>query len=373
MFGKGIRLGRIFGITIEIDFSWFIIFFLVAWSLSIGYFPYFYPDIAGKYYWIMGVLAALLLFLSVLLHELSHSYIAIKNDLPISRITLFIFGGVANMTEEPKSPGIEFRVAIAGPICSFSLMFIFGALAKMTAEGSAAYAIFKYVSFINGFLAFFNLVPGFPLDGGRLLRSTFWHFTKDIKKSTLIASNIGKGFAAFLIFMGFFSIMAGSAFNGLWLIFIGFFLQRAAASSYRQVVIKEILADMTVENVMNRRVVSVTDDISVQELVDNFFIPYHFNCFPVQEGKTLIGVVCMTEVKELSRELWREKTVGDIMKKDPGILLISTKMSVENAFKKMLEENIGWLAVTNPDKTVAGILTRSDILHLLEIKGTLGE
>ena len=153
MFGKSIRLARVFGISIELDLSWFIIFFLVVWSLSRGYFPYYYPDIAGERYALMGIIAAFLLFMSVLLHELSHSLIALRNKLPISRITLFIFGGVAQMDEEPQTPGIEFRVALAGPVCSFILMALFHFLSALSRSGGEAFAVFTYASFINGFLA----------------------------------------------------------------------------------------------------------------------------------------------------------------------------------------------------------------------------
>lgn len=373
MFGRAIRIGRVFGISIEIDFSWFVIFFLVAWSLSMGYFPYYYPDIAGRYYWSMGIIASLLLFSSVFLHELSHSYIALRNDLPISRITLFIFGGVASMTQEPKSPGVEFRIAIAGPLCSFFLMFLFWLLSIFAEEGRGLFAVLKYASFINGLLAIFNLFPGFPLDGGRLLRSTLWHFTGNLRNSTLIASKIGKGFATFLMAFGFLHILMGNAFNGLWLIFIGYFLQSAAVSSYRQVVIKEILSDLIVEKVMNRHVISVERNITLSELVEKYFLSYHYDCFPVVEWEKVAGIVRMADVKNIPKERWEYTTVDEVMERDIASFSILPESGVEDAFRKMLEKNIGWLLVTNADNTVAGVLTRGDIMHLLEIRIDLEE
>lgn len=373
MFGKSIRIARVFGISIELDFSWFIIFFLVAWSLSMGYFPYYYPEIAKKHYWVMGVIASLLLFLSVLLHELSHSLVALKNRLPISRITLFIFGGVANMTEEPKTPGIEFRVAAAGPLCSFLLMFLFRFLSMLVEDGHEAYAVFRYTGFINGFLGLFNLIPGFPLDGGRLLRSTMWHFTGNFKRSTLTASNIGKGFAIFLMAVGFLQVMTGSAFNGLWLILIGYFLQNAAASSYRQVVIKDLLADMTAEKVMNRRVISVTGDIMLDALVDDYFVKYHFDCFPVTAGDKITGVINMANIKTVPREQWATTRVDDIMVRDFEKFLVAPDEGIELILRRMVGGDLGWFIVSDRDNSISGVLTRSDIMHLLKIKSDLDE
>lgn len=371
MFGKSIRLARVFGISIELDLSWFIIFFLVAWSLSRGYFPYYYPDISGERYTLMGIIAAVLLFLSVLLHELSHSLIALRNKLPISRITLFIFGGVAQMDEEPKTPGIEFRVALAGPVCSFILMALFHFLSTLSKEGGELFAVFSYASFINGFLAFFNLIPGFPLDGGRLFRSALWHFTGNFKSSTLTASRVGKGFAFFLMATGFIQIMGGNTFNGLWLILIGYFLQNAAEGSYRQVVIKEFLAGLVVGKVMNRQVISVTKDITINKLVDDFFVTYHRNNFPVLDGERLIGIIKMSDVKKAGSDQRASVTVEELMDRDISRHLIKTTDEVENILGMMVRDGLGWFVVVEGDNIVKGILTRSDIMHLLQIRSGL--
>ena len=371
MFGKSIRLARIFGISIELDLSWFIIFFLVVWILSRDYFPALYPDIAGERYGLMGLIAAFLLFLSVLLHELSHSLIALRNRLPISSITLFIFGGVARMDEEPQTPGIEFRVALAGPACSFILMALFHFLSTLSTEGGEAFAIFAYASFINGVLAFFNLIPGFPLDGGRLLRSALWRFTGNFKASTLTASRVGKGFGFFLMATGFLQAMGGSTFNGLWLILIGFFLQNAAESSYRQVLIKEFLAGLTVEKVMNRQVISVTRDVTIDRLVDDFFVTYHRNNFPVVEGDRVIGIIRMSDVKKVPVHERGAVTVAELMDRDISRHLISAADAVEDVLGMMVRDGLGWFIVVEGDNILTGILTRSDIMHLLQIKSGL--
>jgi len=373
VFGKSIRLARVLGISIELDLSWFIIFFLVAFSLTRGYFPYYYPEIARSNYLFMGVIAAVLLFLSVLLHELAHSIVALRNKLPISKITLFIFGGVASMDEEPKTPGVEFRVALAGPVSSFVLMFTFNFLTRIVPQGGVFYAIFEYASFINGFLAFFNLIPGFPLDGGRLLRSAMWYFTGRFKASTLTASSIGKGFAFIMMGFGFLQVMTGHSFNGLWLILIGFFLQNAAEGSYRQVIIREFLAGLLVEKVMNRNVYSVTKEMNLARVVDEYFVAHHCNNFPVLEGETVIGAIRISEVKRVPRPEREMTRVEDIMERDLSLFLIRPDDPVERVLERMVRNNMGWFVVADEDVSLCGVLTRSDIMHLLQIKTGLDE
>lgn len=373
MFGKSIRLATISGISIELDLSWFIIFLLVAWSLSRGYFPYYYPEIAKMNYLFMGVIAALLLFLSVLLHELSHSAVALRNKLPISKITLFIFGGVASMDEEPKTPGVEFRVALAGPLSSFILMLTFHLMTHFVPPGGAFYAVFEYAALINGFLAFFNLIPGFPLDGGRLLRSAMWRFTGNFKASTRTASSIGKGFAYILMGFGFLQVMTGQSFNGLWLILIGFFLQNAAESSYRQVIIKEFLTGLLVDKVMNRNVYSVTKEMNLKKVVDEYFVAHHCNNFPVVDGEEVIGAIRILDVKMIPREEREAITVKDIMERDLSLFLVRPEDHVERILERMIKNNMGWFIVADEGNRLCGVLTRSDIMHLLQIKTGLDE
>ena len=239
-------------------------------------------------------------------------------------------------------------------------------------EGSEIYAVLGYASFINKLLAYFNLVPGFPLDGGRLLRSAMWFFSGNFRKSTLIASNIGKGFAFFLMAFGFLQVMGGSAFNGLWMILIGYFLQNAAEGSYRQVVIKELLADLTAEKVMNRRIISVADNVSLQQIVDDYFVVYHFDCFPVLKGDDIVGVVRMVDIKKVERERWASTPVTDVMERDLERFIVSPADGIEAVLRRMIGENAGWFLVADGN-AMKGILTRSDIMHLLKIKSHLDE
>lgn len=321
----------------------------------------------------MGILASLLLFASVLFHELAHSFIALRNNLPIDKITLFIFGGVANMSEDAKTPGVEFRVALAGPLASLFLMIFFYLFATLAEKWSGAYAVFSYVGLLNGILVFFNLIPGFPLDGGRLLRATMWHFTGNFKSSTRIASKIGKGFAFLLMVLGFLQVMSGNSFNGLWFIFIGYFLQNAAESSYRQVVIKELIADLTVEKVMTERVISVQGDITLSDIVHDYFVHYHFDYFPVIEEGRAVGIINMAATKEVPKDEWKDRLVRDIMDKDLGKYIVSPSESIDKVLTKMVSHNLGWFLVTAKNGYIVGILTRSDIIHLLEIKNDLDE
>lgn len=373
MFGRSFQIGRIFGISIEVDFSWFIIFFLVAWSLSKSYFPYNYPGMYAPQYWVMGSIASFLMFFSVLLHELSHSYVAIKKNIPIEKITLFIFGGVASMSEEPKKPGTEFVIAAAGPLCSYFLMLVFWLISRFLEPGSPPYAVVKYVYFINGLLATFNLIPGFPLDGGRLLRSALWRITGNLKKSTLIASNVGKGFAIFLIVYGVLNVMGGSLLSGIWFVIIGFFLKSAAHHSYEHVVINSFLSDQTVDKIMSTNVISVASNISVTELINNYFLHYHFDSFPVtSEGRT-VGIIKMTDVKKVLKDKWPLTLVAEIMQKEVSTLTIAPEDGIEKVLQKMARENKGWFLVVDTDGLNVGILTRTDIMHLLKVKDYLDE
>ena len=231
---KTIKLATIFNIEIDINYSWFIIFGLVVFTLAQGYFPGTNPETSPASHWFMAIISAVLLFASLLMHELAHSMVAIHNNIPIHGITLFVFGGVAHMEKEPPSPRTEFMMAIAGPIMSFCLAFFFWYTTYLLSQLNAPSpftAITHYLFIINLFVGIFNLIPGFPLDGGRILRAILWHYQKDLKKATGIASSLGKGFSLLLIAFGLYNLITGSIISGIWLIFIGFFLQETANTS----------------------------------------------------------------------------------------------------------------------------------------------
>jgi Zn-dependent protease len=332
---NGIRLFKVLGIRISIDRTWFIVFVLIAWSLSFGYFPLHLPGLGKLTYVIMGVVSSLILFMCVLAHELSHSYVSNRLGLPVRGITLFIFGGVAELSKEPEDPKTELKIAVAGPMASAGLALIFYAASIATASFNAPTltAVTSYLAMINIMLVIFNMIPGFPLDGGRVLRALWWMRTKDLTGATRAASMVGKGFAVFLILSGLLQITRGGFIGGIWSIFIGLFLRQAAQSSYQQVLMKTSLDGVKVSEIMSKNVITITADLSVASVVENYFLSYHFASFPVIKGGDVKGILTLKGVKELQRDDWdktgvqsimEELTSDDVLEPDDSALTAST-------------------------------------------------
>jgi len=370
---KGIKLFKVLGIQISLNYSWFIIFGLIAWSLAQGYFPQIRPDLPIMTYWFMGLITALILFISVLLHELSHSFVAMASGIDIKGITLFIFGGLARISREPSDARTEFKIAVAGPATSLALAIIFW-LTSLGVDflfpGSVISSIFYYLFLINGILVVFNLIPGFPLDGGRLLRAYIWNRTGNIKKATRLASNVGKGFALLLIFAGFANIITGRLLNGIWLVFIGMFLQQAATESYHSVVLQKALEGVKVRDLMTNKVITVGEGLSIQELVDEYFFRYRYASFPVVSGGELRGIITLKEVKSLPREEWAYRQVKDIMKRVTSDTVLHPDAGAVDALRKMTSDDRGHLPVVEDGK-LKGILAREDIMNLFKVKKDL--
>lgn len=374
MFGRGIRLGRVSGIEIWVDLSWLVIFALVLWSLASGYFPQGYPGLEPATYWIMGAVAAVLLFVSVLLHELSHSFVAQKFGIAVPRITLFIFGGVAQISQEARTPKTEFNIAAAGPVCSFALAFIFWILGKLgfISDDMVLLAIFDYLAFINVTLAVFNLIPGFPLDGGRILRAYLWNRWNDVKRATYTVSRIGSGFGIFLILFGVLNFFWGNLIGGIWFVFIGMFLNQAAKSGYQMTLLEDGLSGVKVNDVMTQNVISVPATISINKLVRDYFYRHLFVSFPVVNGAgDLIGMVSVKQAKDVPQEEWHERRVEDIMIKNSELKTISPDDEALNAFNMLMKNELGRIPVTSRDKLV-GIVSRRDIMTLLTLRSDLG-
>ena len=372
---RSFRLTTLFNIPVEINFSWFIILGLVVFTLARGYFPYTNPELDPAAHWIMALIAAFLLFASLLAHELSHSLVAKRHKIPIHGITLFVFGGVAHMEKEPSSPGVEFKMAIAGPIMSFSLAFLFLGLTQAFYNlglPKAVLSITNYLFILNLVVGIFNLIPGFPLDGGRVLRAALWSYYKDIKKATAIASGFGKGFAFFLIAVGFLNLFTGAIIAGIWFIFIGLFLQEAAEVSYRQVVLKKILAGTKVENFMTKEVITVPAEIALDKLVNEYFFRFRHASFPVVEDDTILGLATLHDIKEIPRDKWKDKMAKDIMLPMGKQLVISKHADAMDALTKMARNNVGRLLVIEDSKLI-GIISQRDIMRLFEFKSEIGE
>lgn len=367
---KSLHIGTIFGIEINVNYTWVIIFALVVWTLALGYFPQEAPGLKRYSYWIMAFISALFLFGSLLLHELSHSLVALRNDLPIRSITLFIFGGIANIEKEPDQPGIELKMALAGPACSIVLAVTFFA-ATLVFEGlglpRSLTAVTTYVYLLNTIVALFNLVPGFPLDGGRVLRALLWKHYNDLKKATRVASGFGKGFAFILMVFGVVNLFTVSLLTGVWFIFIGLFLLDMAESSYRQVELNKTLSGVHVRDIMARDVVTVNAEAKLDDLVDNYFFKYRFTSFPVISNDILVGLLPLHNVKEVPKESWAGTKAAEIMEKLSDAIIIAPSADATAALSKMIGNGIGRLIVIE-DHKVIGIVSQRDIMRLFEVR-----
>jgi Zn-dependent protease len=374
MFGKRLKLFKLLGFQVSIDWSWIIIVVLIVWSLSTGLFPYLYKDLSKSDYFWMAVAGALGLFLSIIVHEFSHSLVARKNGMPMKGITLFIFGGVAEMSEEPPNPKVEFQMAVVGPLSSMLIALLFYGI-HSSAGGilpPPVNGVIRYLAMINGLLALFNLLPAFPLDGGRILRSIIWSVKRDIRLATRISAKIGSGFAYGFIFLGILSIMRGNFVGGMWWVLIGMFLQGASKSSYQQLVIRRALEGEKVSRFMKTDPVTVPPGLSVAELVDNYIYKYHFKMFPVLDGDNLKGCITTREVKALPRETWAEKTVGEVALPCSSDNTIDVNVDAVQALSKMHKTGITRLMVTD-GQSLVGILTLKDLIQFISLRVDLEE
>lgn len=370
MFKSSIKLFRIFGIEIRLDYSWFIIFALFAYVFGFLYFPTVLPDLNRGLMAVITIITVILFFVSVLIHEMSHSLVARKRGTPVERITLFLFGGMAEIEKEPETPYSEFIMAIAGPAASFILAVFFGAIWYFSRNFAPVGEPVKYLALINLVLGVFNILPGYPLDGGRILRSIIWKVTGNLKRATFIASTTGRILGFMIIAVGVVFIFAGNFLNGVWLAFIGWFLQSSAQMGYRQLVFETSIKGIKVKDVMNENIVNVTRDTTLQDLVDEYFMKYRFGRFPVMESKRtqkLVGVISIHDVKEVPREEWTDVYVGSIVKKISENEKVDMSTEVSDAIKKMVKNNLGHLVVMSGDK-LEGIITKSDIMNFIKIQ-----
>jgi len=364
------QLMRIAGIDIGIHYSWILIFVLLSVSLAVGLFPELYPDWDTAVYWITGVVAALLLFGSVLVHELAHSLVARARGLPVNSITLFILGGVSNLEQEPEEPKVEFAMAIVGPLASLALAGIcWGLLQLIPDQDSPLAAILAYLALINAILCAFNLLPGFPLDGGRVLRSVVWQRTGNLVRATNIAAAVGRFMGWALIALGLVAILAGNL-GGLWLAFIGWFLSTAADASRHELATREQLRGVQVREVMSPNPTSISPDTTVWDLVSNVFKSQLNRAVPVCQEDQVIGIVTVTDVKELPRDKWEETPVNEIMTREP-LRSISPKDDLNMALRIITTHDINQVLVID-GKRCAGMVTRADILNYLQLSQQLG-
>lgn len=358
------KIATIMGIPIRVHFSWLIIFGLITWSLSTFYFPRAAPELPEFSYWAGGSVASILLFVSVALHEISHSLVAMRYKLPIINITLFIFGGVSQMRGEPPNPKAELRIALAGPLSSFFLSLLFYLMYALVA-GQVLKALFSYLAEINLVLGVFNLIPGFPMDGGRVVRAFLWKRGGDYIKATRRASNYGQKIAFFFIIFGLVSIFAGLA-GGLWLMLIGWFLHSAAQASYQQAGLQETLRGIKVKDIMVREIVTIPSDISIDAAVNDFFLRYGYGGFPVMKEGKFIGFVTLKEIKNISKGDWHSTMVSGIVVPHDGRWEVSEGDDAMKALELMISEDKGRLAVTKKGEVI-GLITRNGIAKYIQI------
>lgn len=370
MLQRKMPLFKLLGFTVSIDASWGIILFLVVWSLSKGFFPSYFPGLSLQTYWIMGVTGAIGLFISIIIHEFSHSLIARKYGMKIKGITLFIFGGVAEMKDEPNTPKSEFLMAIAGPIASFILSIIFAGLtqgAEILKFPVPVIAILGYLSTINLLIAVFNMIPAFPTDGGRVLRSLLWWIRGDIHWATQIASRISLMFAVIIIFTGFMHLAGDNSIGGLWWILIGSFLFFAANTSYQKLLIKESFEGKTVHHFMNPTPVTVPSHITLQEFVEKYLYRHHYKMFPVVKNNKISGLITVQMLKLHTHEEWKHLLVGQVMQQQNPSNSIASNMPINDALNKMNEVGYSRLLVVEHNKIV-GIITLKDLLEYIALK-----
>lgn len=371
MLVKRIDLFKLFGFEIRIDLSWVVLAILIAWSLSEGLFPFRYVGLSTQTYWVMGIIGAMGLFFSVLFHELSHSLVARQFGIPIKGITLFLFGGFAEMNEEPPSPKAEFLIAFAGPLSSLFLavsFFVISLISEGVGWPEAVSGVTRYLAWINGLLAVFNLAPAFPLDGGRILRALLWGWKKNLRWATRVAAGIGAGFGLLLVVLGILQFVTGSYLTGMWWFFIGLFLRSAATMSYSQLLVRKALQGESVGRFMKKDPVTVSPSTTVQELVDNFIYHYQFKLFPVvEEGGQLRGCVTLKQVKDIPREDWHNKTVEEIAIGCSPENSIDLKADAMDALALMTRTGSSRLMVTDGNMLV-GIISLKDMMKFFELK-----
>lgn len=367
MFGlPSVRLGRLFGIPLEIDASWLLVFFLVTSSLTLSYFPAAYPDAAPYVYVVLGVVTALAFFASLVLHELAHSLVARAGGLKIAKVTLFMFGGVSQMEDEPRGPGHEFLLAIAGPATSVLLgLLALGARGALIAANvpDPVWLPFEYLGLINIALAVFNLLPGFPLDGGRVLRALLWTLTKDLLKATRWASRAGQAIGMALIAVAVFGVLRGT-FDLVWFAVMGWFLSNMSAVAYQQQVLRSALAQVPLKSLMSSPAVLAPVDVSLQEMADSYFLGGRHTRYPVVDEGRVVGLIDLSHINEVPREQWPTTTVGDVATNDLASIVATPDASVDSVLSRLEPGGPGAVLVVD-DHRLAGIVTRADVIRFI--------
>ncbi len=368
---KGYRLFRIFGFEVKLNLTWLLLALLIVWTLAAGFFPADYPGLSTATYWWMGVAGAVGILFSIVFHELSHSLIARRFELPIRGITLFIFGGVAEMEDEPVSPKAEFLMAVAGPLASLFLVLVFSQLQRLTLAqdwSPAIVGVIHYLAMINLVLAIFNLMPAFPLDGGRMLRATLWYWKKDLHSATQLASRIGSGFGLGMMILGGVAFIQGAFIGGMWWFLIGAFLRSAASSSYRQLLVKEMLSDKPVRRFMNENPVTVSPDLTVETFVEEYIKQHRFRKYPVVDRGKLIGCVTVQDVENIPDEERIQKRIVDLLNSCSPAAIVSPETDAIQLVTEMGKPDADTLFMVVEDERLVGVVSLKDLREIIAMK-----
>lgn len=368
--GRGTKVARVFGVDIRLDASWILLSLLIVWTFSDAFRQGTGINLSTGAYVLMGILAAILFFASLLTHELSHALVAKRKGIGVEAITLFIFGGVAQITSEPKSPGDEFQIAAVGPLTSIILALLFGVswfFADLIHLPVAA-AIFGALALVNGILAVFNLIPGFPLDGGRILRSAVWKMTGNLVKATRVASIAGRVAAALLVARGVYLIVFSKDIFGLWSIFLGVFLAQAAVAAYKQVLLKQKIEGVSVGSIMTPQVITIPGNVRLDEAVDGYFVGQRHSAFPVLGyGDALEGLLTLQIVQGVPRESWPTLTVRQVLIPMQDAIVAKAGEPLSDVADRLSSNPAGRFLVVDDTGLLVGILTPADIGRHLSI------
>ncbi len=368
-----LNIVKIKGIQIKIHFTFLIVFILISWTISTQLMPSLYPNLTSGEYWFIGISGSILLFVSIILHEMAHSLVAVKYGIKVRQIILFIFGGISDIQEEPRDFRKELNIAIAGPVTSFVLAMIFGLILLLTEGfGESSFfaskiltAILTYVATVNVIIGLFNLIPAFPLDGGRILRACLFRWKKNYYQSTKIAVKTGTIISFFFIGIGFVNIVRGSFIEGLWILLIGLFLNNQSQSYLHNQELSNLLSKSKLGNIMNAKVISVKFNLTLEEMLNNYFRIYFKSSFPVLNDKDeLIGLVTINSIIGVPKEKRIEFTAKDIMIPRNKLIIMKEKDNVFDALKQMMDKKMNIIFILNQGNKIVGIISKSDIINI---------
>lgn len=372
---EGIHVGSFAGFPIDLDYSWFVILFLILGTFTGVVFPQYVPGLNQTAYLLMGAVGTILFFVSLLVHELAHAVVARWKGIEVEGITLFIFGGMARTRSEARGPGDEFQIAGVGPLASLLLAAGFygiAVVADLRGWSSMIFGVAGHLAFLNLALAVFNLLPGFPLDGGRLLRAVVWRITGDLRKATRVATAAGKWLGWTIIAAGLYIlVISGELVSGLWFIFIGWFLAQAATASYTQLLLRHILRDRIARDAMTHFPETVSPDLTLEKLVNERFMRRPYNSFPVTDDGIVVGLVTLSQVKPVPKSKWPEMSVADVMTPLVDTLIVSPDSPMTDVLERMADNETRRVVVAQ-EWELRGIITGGDVANWLDRAGLVG-